>query len=175
MHSSLWLQSPWEEDDSGPVASCASAHMGVRGHVQSTPGVQREETSKESPEDDETMLSQDPALPAGFLLSGSTMLLEPRLWGLWLLLPPGLPSQAVQTASPTSWGSRLSPDSRFLVFRLQPPPGSPSLWATQKTSFLVGREISVQQESGSVPQALTQFPLCLWALIPKDRSSCSPA
>lgn len=62
--------------------------------MQSTPGVQQE-TSKESPEDGETMLSQDPALPVDSLLSGSTMLPEPRLWGLWLLLPPGLPSKAV--------------------------------------------------------------------------------
>ena len=86
---------PGGEDESGPVASCPSAHAGARGHMQSTPGAQQEETSKESPGDGETMLSQDPALPADSLLCGSTMLLEPRLWGLWLLLPPGLPSTAV--------------------------------------------------------------------------------
>lgn len=53
-----------------------------------------------------------------------------------------------------------------LGFRLQWPPGSPSLWATSLTNFPVGREIYVQQKGGSVRQALTQFQgNCLWALI----------
>lgn len=63
--------------------------------------------------------------------------------------------------------------SASLGFRLQQPPGGPSLWATSLTNFPVGREIHVQQNGGSVPQALTQFPLCLWALILKSVPDCS--
>lgn len=43
---------------------------------------------------------------------------------------------------------------------------SPSVWATSLTNFPVGREIHVQQKSGSVRRVLTQFQgNCLWALI----------
>lgn len=103
--------------------------------------------------------------------------LRPSLGSLPLASPPAACADRPPLSCP--WLSRLylaeltDQASASLGFRLQQPPGSPSLWATSLTNFPVGREIHVQQKGGSVPQALTQFPLCLWALILKSIPDCS--
>lgn len=102
--------------------------------------------------------------------------LRPSFGSLPLASPPACADRPPLSCP---WLSRLylaeltDQASASLGFRLQQPPGGPSLWATCLTNFPVGREIHVQQKSGSVPQALTQFPLCLWALILKSVPDCS--
>lgn len=123
------------------------------------------------------MCSHETALPAASPFSSSKTFPETFLG----VSPPRLPPPACADRPPLSCPrlSRLylaeltDQASASLGFRLQQPPGGPSPWATSLTNFAVGREIHVQQKGGSVPQALTQFPLCLWALILKSVPDCS--
>lgn len=98
--------------------------------------------------------------------------------GLLPVLLPGPPptactdSPAFLSPAKQTFSSRADQVQASLGFRLKRPPCAPSLWATSSTSFPEGKKSHVQQKAGPVPKALTQCPLCLWVLIPKDYSPC---